>query len=48
MVKNSNIVYIDEKEAFFLVHLDEKETNELMASLKKLGIEAETKTVYCG
>lgn len=48
MARCDNIVYVDEKEAFFLVHLDAEEEKELMDSLKALGIEAETEIVYCG
>lgn len=48
MVRCDNLVYVDENEAFFLVHLDPEETEKLMAQLKELGIEGQPEVVYCG
>jgi len=48
MARCDNLVYVDEREAFFLIHLDPEDERELMDALKALGIEAEGEIVYCG
>jgi hypothetical protein len=47
-VRCDNLVYIDAKEAFFLIKLPDAEEKELMEGLRALGIEAKGEIVYCG
>ncbi len=48
MVRCSNEVYIDEEEAFFLIHMDSEDTITLMDGLRELGVEGNAEIIYCG